>query len=110
MPLPRESPAGRWSVGRDFRLGQSVAKIEGGALEPLERMEANYTAVVQQRETWWIGWIEEVPGVNSQGETREELLENLRSALEEALEMNRADALAAAQGGPYEEVRVILAA
>ena len=73
-------------------------------------MEANYTAVVQQRETWWIGWIEEVPGVNSQGETREELLENLRSALEEALEMNRADALAAAQGAPYEEVRVVLAA
>ena len=69
-------------------------------------MEASYTAVVQQRETWWIGWIEEVPGVNSQGETREELLENLRSALEEALEMNRADALAAAQGAPYEEVRL----
>ncbi|HEX8359874.1 MAG TPA: type II toxin-antitoxin system HicB family antitoxin [Longimicrobium sp.] len=73
-------------------------------------MEASYTAIVQQRELWWIGWIEEVPGVNSQGETREELLENLRSALEEALEMNRADAVAAAQGAPYEEVRVILAA
>ena len=73
-------------------------------------MEANYTAVVQQRERWWIGWIEEVPGVNSQGETRDELLANLRSALEEALEMNRADALAAADGAPYEEVRVVLAA
>ena len=73
-------------------------------------MEASYSAVIQQRERWWIGWIEEVPGVNSQGETREELLENLRSALEEALEMNRADAVAAAQGAPYEEVRVILAA
>ena len=73
-------------------------------------MEANYTAVVQQREDWWVGWIEEVPGVNSQGATREELLDNLRSALEEALEMNRADALAAAQGAPYEEVRVSFAA
>ena len=57
-------------------------------------MEASYTAVVQQRERLWTGWIEEVPGVNSQGESREELLENLRSALDEALEMNRADALA----------------
>jgi heme oxygenase len=37
---------------------------------------------------------------------RDELLDNLRSALEEALEMNRA----AAQGAPYEEVRVVLAA
>ena len=73
-------------------------------------MEGSYTAVVQQRDAWWIGWIEEVPGVNSQGATREELLDNLRSALEEALEMNRADALAAAQGAPYEEVRVSPAA
>jgi predicted RNase H-like HicB family nuclease len=73
-------------------------------------MEAGYTAVVQRRDTWWIGWIEEVPGVNSQGATREELLDNLRSALEEVLEMNRAEALAAALGAPYEEVRVSPAA
>ena len=52
-------------------------------------MAANYTAVIQQRDPWWIGWIEEVPGVNSQGATRAELLENLHSALSEALEMNR---------------------
>jgi predicted RNase H-like HicB family nuclease len=73
-------------------------------------MKASYTAVIQKRDPWWIGWIEEVPGVNSQGATREELMDNLRSALEEALEMNRADALAAAQGEPFEEVRVNLAA
>jgi predicted RNase H-like HicB family nuclease len=68
----------------------------------MDRMEvpvaASYTAVIQDRETWWIGWVEEVPGVNSQGKTREELIENLRSALQEALEMNRADALAACEG------------
>ncbi len=55
-------------------------------------MGTNYTAVVQQDGEWWIGWVAEVPGVNSQGKTREELLENLRDALEEALEMNRAEA------------------
>lgn len=70
----------------------------------------NYTAVIQRRDRWWIGWIAEVPGVNSQGATRDELITNLQSALEEALEMNRADALAAAEGAPYEEVRVSLAA
>jgi predicted RNase H-like HicB family nuclease len=69
-----------------------------------------YTAVVQQRGSWWIGWVEEIPGVDSQGAHREELLDNLRSALEEALEMNRAEAIAAAQGEPYEEVRVNVAA
>lgn len=64
---------------------------------------ANYIAVIQRDGEWWIGWVEEVPGVNAQGKTRDELLENLRDALDEALEMNRADARAAASGG-YEEV------
>jgi predicted RNase H-like HicB family nuclease len=49
------------------------------------------TAIIRQRGPWWVGWIEEIPGVNSQGKTREELLDNLRSALQEALEMNRAE-------------------
>ncbi len=68
-------------------------------------MGANYTAVVQQEGEWWIGWVEEIPGVNSQGKTREELLENLRDALDEALEMNRAEARAAASGS-FEEVSI----
>lgn len=66
-------------------------------------MSAAYTAIIQRQGEWWIGWIEEVPGVNSQGRTRAELLENLRDALDEALEMNRADARAAADGA-FEEV------
>jgi predicted RNase H-like HicB family nuclease len=65
----------------------------------------NYTAVIQQHGDWWIGWVEEVPGVNTQGQTRQELLENLRNALEEALEMNRAEARAAATGS-FEEVSI----
>lgn len=68
-------------------------------------MPKAYTAVIQQRGAWWIGWIEEISGVNSQGATREELLENLQSALSEALEMNRAEAIAACQGS-YEEVSI----
>lgn len=66
-------------------------------------MATTYTAVIQQHGAWWIGWVEEVPGVNSQGQTRDELLDNLRDALDEALEMNRAEARAAAMGA-YEEV------
>jgi predicted RNase H-like HicB family nuclease len=68
-------------------------------------MNMSYTALIQQHGEWWIGWIEEVPGVNSQGQTREELLDNLRDALEEALEANRAEARAAS-GGTYEEVSI----
>ncbi|MGH7466457.1 MAG: type II toxin-antitoxin system HicB family antitoxin [Longimicrobiales bacterium] len=73
-------------------------------------MPTNYTAILQHRGPFWIGWIEEIPGVNSQGDTREELLDNLRSALREALELNRAEAVAALGGEPYEEVKVIIAA
>jgi predicted RNase H-like HicB family nuclease len=64
-----------------------------------------YTAVIQQDGRWWIGWIEEVPGVNSQGATREELIANLREALAEAIEMNREDARNAA-GASFEEVAI----
>ena len=56
-----------------------------------DEVHADYTAVIQRDGAWWIGWVEEIPGVNSQGRTRDELIENLQSALEEALAMNRAD-------------------
>lgn len=71
-------------------------------------MREPYTAAIQQHGKWWIGWVEEVPGVNSQGTTRDELLANLREALDEALEMNREDArAAAAEAGAYEEVGLL---
>jgi predicted RNase H-like HicB family nuclease len=64
-----------------------------------------YTAAIQNDGDLWVGWIEEVPGVNSQGRSKEELLENIHSALKEALEMNREEAQSAA-GEHFEEVRI----
>ena len=54
-------------------------------------MKEQYTAVVKQSGKWWIGWIEEVPGVNCQEGSKEQLLESLRVTLREALEFNRRD-------------------
>lgn len=68
-------------------------------------MHGEYTAVVKHDGDWWIGWIEEVPGVNCQERTREELIESLTVTLREALEMNRQDALSAADGG-YDEEKI----
>lgn len=51
----------------------------------------NYTAVIKEEGGWWIGWIEEIPGVNCQEASREGLLEGLRVTVREALELNRAD-------------------
>lgn len=65
----------------------------------------NFTAVVKQDGPWWIGWVGEVPGVNCQERTREELLATLRVTLKEALEMNRTDARDAAGKG-YEELSI----
>jgi predicted RNase H-like HicB family nuclease len=65
-------------------------------------MSQKFTAIVQQDGPHWIGWILEVPGVNGQGNTREELLDSLKSALREALEMNRNEALASANR-PFDE-------
>lgn len=49
-------------------------------------MNNTYTAVIKQDGDWWIGWVEEVPGVNCQEATRGELLESLKITLREALE------------------------
>jgi len=68
-------------------------------------MQQTYTAVVKQDEGWWIGWIEEVPGVNCQEASREALMESLRVTLAEAIEFNRTEARSAAGGG-YEELPI----
>ena len=55
-------------------------------------MANTYTAITKQDGDWWIGWIEEVPGVNCQEKNREELIESLKITLKEALEFNREEA------------------
>ena len=70
-------------------------------------MSAEYTAVLKQDDGWWIGWIEEVPGVNCQERTKDDLLASLKEVLTEALEFNRQEALAAA-GEQFVEERIAL--
>lgn len=67
-------------------------------------MQNTYTAVIKQDGAWWIGWIEEISGVNCQEASREELLKTLRITLKEALEFNRQDALQAAKSNYDEEL------
>ena len=66
-------------------------------------MMVEYTAVTKQESGWWVGWIEEVPGVNCQERTHGELLESLRVTLQEALEFNREEARKAAGQNYCEE-------
>ena len=52
-------------------------------------MKNEYTAVIKDEGKWWIGWIEEVSGVNCQEATYEELIETLKITLKEALESTK---------------------
>ena len=67
-------------------------------------MSNTYTAVTKQDGDWWIGWIEEIPGVNCQERDHEELLQSLKVTLQEALDFNRQEAIKAAAANYSEEL------
>ncbi|MGB2728327.1 MAG: type II toxin-antitoxin system HicB family antitoxin [Halobacteriota archaeon] len=52
-------------------------------------MENRFTAVFQKTDKWWIAFVEELPGANTQGETIDEARENLKEAVELILKSNR---------------------
>ena len=70
-------------------------------------MKNKYTAIIKQDGNWWLGWIEEIPGVNCQEATHDELIESLKVTLQEALNFNREDALLNA-GSNYKEELIAL--
>lgn len=53
-------------------------------------MQIELTAVFQQVPEGYIGFVEEVPGANTQGATLEEARTNLAEAVQLVLEANRA--------------------
>jgi predicted RNase H-like HicB family nuclease len=53
---------------------------------------AIYTVVINQEGPWWVGWVEEVPGVNAQERSRTALLASLPVVLREALKLIREEA------------------
>ena len=66
-------------------------------------MGSTFTAITKKDGDWWIGWIEEVPGVNAQ-RGKEELISSLREILSEALDYNRSEARQAAENDYTEEL------
>ena len=66
-------------------------------------MQNTYTAIIKADGDWWIGWIEEIPGINCQEATREALLESLTITLKEAIEFNRSEAISIAGSHFIEE-------
>ena len=52
-------------------------------------MKKTFTAVYEKRGKWYIGYVEEIPGVNTQGHTLGETKKNLKEALFLIIETNR---------------------
>ncbi len=52
-------------------------------------MQREFTSVIEKRGNWYIGYVEELPGVNTQGRTLKEVRENLKEALHLIIEANR---------------------
>jgi len=52
-------------------------------------MQREFTSVIEKRGNWYIGYVEELPGVNTQGRTLKEVRENLKEALYLIIEANR---------------------
>jgi len=48
-----------------------------------------FTAIFEQEGDWWIGYVEELPGANTQGRTLNEVRENLKEAIQLIMESNR---------------------
>jgi len=49
----------------------------------------NLTAIFERAGEWWLGYVEELPGANTQGKTLDEARENLREAVQLIIEVNR---------------------
>jgi len=58
----------------------------------------HFTAVFEQEGDWWIGYVEELPGANTQGRTLHEARENLKEAVQLVIEANRQLARREAEG------------
>jgi predicted RNase H-like HicB family nuclease len=48
-----------------------------------------FTAIYERDGKWWLAYVEELPGANTQGATLEEARENLKEAVALLLETNR---------------------
>jgi len=48
-----------------------------------------FNAIYEEVDGGWIGYVEELPGANTQGKTKEEVRENLKEAIQLTIEANR---------------------
>jgi len=73
-------------------------------------MKREFTAIYKKSGKWVSAWIEEIPGVNTQGKTLKEAKENLKDALMLILETNRKISFAKSKNLKREQISIMLPA
>jgi len=73
-------------------------------------MENTFTAIFEKIDGWYVGYVEELPGANTQGKTLKETRENLHEAIELILSSNRELAEKGLSGKDFirEEIKVAI--
>ena len=66
---------------------------------------STYTAVIRQADKYWVGWVQEIPGVIAQADSRDELIENLQITLKDMIDMYREQSLEGMEE-PYEKISI----
>lgn len=70
-------------------------------------MNIEYTAIITKDADWWIGWIEEIPGVNAQEKTKEELIISLKEAAKDIIDLRRQQARSEIKSA-FEEIPLVI--
>lgn len=68
--------------------------------------QKEYTGIIQKHGEWWIGWVKEVPGVNCQEHTYDELIESLHLGLKDILEYDEEQSKNIKSNNDYQEVPI----
>jgi predicted RNase H-like HicB family nuclease len=101
-----DAPVARWNFGvwragletrakQKMKMSQAIARwvdeVKMARFHAIISLEADMklTAVFEKVGEWWLGYVEELPGANTQGETLDEARENLREAVQLIIEANR---------------------
>ena len=70
-----------------MKIASSGASAIGS--KEIMNMKGEFTTIIEKHGEWYVGYIEEISGVNTQGRTVDEVEENLKEALALVIEANR---------------------
>ncbi len=56
-----------------------------------------YTATIINKGDYWIGWVENMPGINCQEDSREEIKESIVNCIQEYREIEKRDVVYASE-------------